>query len=95
MMTDHSLQQLNNLAGQAAPLLERATGQASAIARRSVDAVRDGSQHIRDSALRASDSTARYVRDEPLRSILIAAVAGAALMALVGLFTRSRTSDRA
>jgi ElaB/YqjD/DUF883 family membrane-anchored ribosome-binding protein len=43
--------------------------------------------------LRVGDSTALYIKDEPLKAMLIAAAAGAALMALVGLLARSR--DRA
>jgi ElaB/YqjD/DUF883 family membrane-anchored ribosome-binding protein len=72
------------------PLLDRATEQAGAMARRGVDAMRDTSQQMRDAAWRASDRTASLVRNEPLKSMLIAAVAGAALMALLGLLTRTR-----
>jgi hypothetical protein len=76
-----------------APLLERATDGAGALARRGIDAVRDSSQRLRDEAWRFSDDTVRRVRTEPVKSLLIAAAAGAALMALVGLLTRSRAAD--
>lgn len=75
---------------QAAPLLNRATDQAAAMAQRGVDAVREGSQQLRDKALRASDNTVSYVREEPVKAMLIAAATGAALMALISLMTRSR-----
>jgi hypothetical protein len=75
------------------PLLDRATDSAGALARRGIDAVRDSSQQLRDVAWRVSDDTARRVRNDPVKSMLIAAAAGAALMALVGLLTRSRTAD--
>jgi len=78
---------VQGLRHQAAPMLNRANQQAIALARRGVDAVRDSSRQLRDSAARASDRTADYIKDEPLRSVLIAAVAGAALMALIGLLT--------
>jgi len=68
---------------QAAPLLNRATEQASALAQRGVDAVRERAMH-------ASDSTVNYIKDEPVKAILIAAAVGAALMALVSLMGRSR-----
>lgn len=91
---------LGNLAGavedvrhDATPLFNRAGEQASALAQRGVDAVRDGSLRLRDSAVQAKDGTVLYIKDEPLKSMLIAAAAGAALMALVGLLSRSR--DRA
>lgn len=51
--------------------------------------VRDTSQHLQDSALRASQNTVKFIKDEPVKSILIAAATGAALMALVGLMSRS------
>ena len=83
-------QALDGLAGsvqdlrqQAAPLLNRATEQASVLAQRGVDAVREGSRQVRDQALRASDGTLHYVRQEPVKSMLIAAAVGATLMALL------------
>ena len=91
---------LDSLAGsvqdarhEAAPLLNRAGEQASALAQRGVNAVRDSSLRLRDSAVQAKDGAVLYIKDEPLKSMLIAAAAGAALMALVGLLSRSR--DRA
>ena len=88
---------LDSLAGtvqdvrnEATPLLNRASEQASALAQRGVNAVRDSSQQLRDRAVRATDSTVMYIKDEPLKAMLIAAATGAALMALVGLLSRSR-----
>lgn len=37
----------------------------------------------------AADSTTHYIREEPIKSVLIAAATGAVLMALVGLVSRS------
>ena len=89
---------INSLAGSAqdlrnevAPLINRAGDQASALAQRGVNAVRDSSQHLRDTAQRATDGTVMYIKDEPLKSMLIAAATGAALMALVGMLSRSRS----
>jgi ElaB/YqjD/DUF883 family membrane-anchored ribosome-binding protein len=75
---------------QATPWLNRASERASALAQRSVDAVRDSSQQLRNKALHASDSTVNYIKDEPIKAVLIAAATGAALMALFGLMSRSR-----
>jgi ElaB/YqjD/DUF883 family membrane-anchored ribosome-binding protein len=83
MMIDRVTESHNNLADQAAPLRNRATEQASVLAQRGVDAVREGSRQVRDQALRASDGTLHYVRQEPVKSILIAAAVGATLMALL------------
>jgi ElaB/YqjD/DUF883 family membrane-anchored ribosome-binding protein len=78
---------------QVAPVLDRVTTQAQALAKRSAEAVRETSQQLRDNALRVSDNTVGYIKDEPIKSILIAAVAGAALMALVTLLARSSGRD--
>jgi ElaB/YqjD/DUF883 family membrane-anchored ribosome-binding protein len=75
---------------QAVPMLDRASEQVSAFAQRGVDSVRETSQNLRDRALRASETTSNYVKDEPVKSLLIAAATGAALMALVGMISRSR-----
>lgn len=87
----------NNLAGsfhglpaQTAPLFDRASERAGALAQRGLDAVRDSSQKLRDQAQRASDGTRSYIRDEPLKSMLFAAATGAALVALLSLLGSSR-----
>ena len=81
---------LEEVRSQAEPLLNRVSAQAEAAARRGIDAVKDGSQQLREKALRASDSTVAYVKDEPVKAMLIAAATGAVLMGLVSLMGRSR-----
>lgn len=78
---------------QVSPLLNRATEQASAMAHRGLEAVRHGSQQLRDKALHATDTTAGYIKNDPIKAVLIAAATGAALMALVSLISRSRHHD--
>ena len=78
---------------QAGPLLDRAAEQASALAQRGVDTVRERSQQLRDKAVRASERTMKYVKDEPVKSVLIAMATGSALMALAS--RRSRSRERA
>jgi ElaB/YqjD/DUF883 family membrane-anchored ribosome-binding protein len=75
---------------QVPPLLNRATEQASALAHRGLDAVRNGSQQLREKAVHASDVSATYIKNDPIKAVLIAAATGAALMALVSLISRSR-----
>ena len=55
-----------------------------------VERVREASHQVRDGASRASEGTVNYIRHDPVKSVLIAAATGAALMALVSLLTRSR-----
>ncbi|MFZ1624014.1 MAG: hypothetical protein WAU48_04410 [Gammaproteobacteria bacterium] len=73
-----------------APLLNRAADRVNEMASRSADALRKGSAQARATAQQASDTTLAYVKDEPVKAMLIAAATGAALLALFNLFTRSR-----
>ena len=71
-------------------MISRATEQVTSVARQGLDAVREGTQQVRDGARRASDSALGYVRDEPVKAMLIAAAAGAALMLVARLMTQPR-----
>ena len=85
---------VEELRRSATPMLNRVGDQASAMARRSVDTVRESSQQLREKAVRAGDSTVGYIKDEPVKAILIAAATGAALMAVMSLLGgRSHTRD--
>ena len=75
---------------QAAPVINRVAAKAQELASRSADVMRDRSALLKEQASRAQDMTVGYIKDEPLKSIIIAAAAGAALMALVQLLTRDR-----
>ena len=50
---------------------------------------RELAEQMRQRALQASQKAAAYARDEPVKSLLIAAAAGALLMGLVSLMARS------
>ncbi|WP_143541757.1 hypothetical protein [Rhodoferax fermentans] len=81
---------LQGLRQQATPVLERASEQVSAMAHRGLESVRETTHQLRVKAEHASDSTVGYIRQEPVKAVLIAAATGAALMALVSLVARSR-----
>lgn len=69
----------------------RTAAQVQSAAQRGLDRARETGQHMRERAQYAGDQTVGYIRDEPVKSILIAAAAGAALAAVLGwLTTRSR-----
>jgi ElaB/YqjD/DUF883 family membrane-anchored ribosome-binding protein len=84
--------QVESARDQAVPLINRLSSQAEIAARRSVEAMRDTSAQLRGRALKASDSTVGYIKEEPVKAMLIAAATGAVLMALVSLFSRSRSA---
>lgn len=83
---DNSVQSLRD---QAAPKLDEMTQRANALAHQSVQSVRDTGRRLRDSAAHVSEGTIQYVRDEPVKSMLIAAATGAMLMALASLLARN------
>jgi ElaB/YqjD/DUF883 family membrane-anchored ribosome-binding protein len=77
--------------------LNRAAEKISELGERAGDVARQGARHLDDSAQQvkgrlnaASSSALAYVKDEPVRAVLIAAGIGAALMALTHLLGRSR-----
>ena len=74
---------------QAAPMINRMATQAEAAARRGAEVVKETSAQLREKAMRAQDTTVGYIKDEPVKSMLIAAATGAALMALVSMMSRS------
>ena len=79
---------------RAAPtVLTRAAGQVEDLTRRGIERARETTHQVKDQVSRASERSVDYIRDEPVKSVLIAAATGAALAALIGWMSRSR-SDR-
>ena len=81
---------VDDLRSQAAPLVNRVSAKAEDAAKRGLEVMRDSSQQLREKAQQASEQTVAYVKDEPVKSMLIAAATGALLMGLVSLMGRSR-----
>lgn len=96
-MANESLDQLSDkiheLRDTAVPAINRLASEAETLARRGLDTMRERSAQIRERAVRVSDNTVGYIKDEPVKSMLIAAATGAALMALVSLLSRSSRDD--
>lgn len=92
--TNSTLDSLTNtvqdLRKQAVPLLNRAAESANAYLQQGLEAVHESSDKVRAQARSASARTVNYIKDEPVKSILIAAAAGAVLTALVQIASRSR-----
>lgn len=77
---------------QAAPAISRIANDADELRRRSVDVLRGASLQARETALRATDRGVAFIRDEPVKSVLIAAGIGAVSMALITLMSRAGTA---
>lgn len=70
----------------------RAAAQVEEITRRGLDRAKEASMGVREQMHKASDRTVGYIKDEPVKSVLIAAATGAAVALLVGWAMRSRNS---
>ena len=81
---------MQDLRHQATPLMARASDSISSMAHHGMDSVRETSHQLRVKAERASENTVNYIKHEPMKSVLIAAATGAALMALITLVNRNR-----
>jgi ElaB/YqjD/DUF883 family membrane-anchored ribosome-binding protein len=85
MNTTPITDQTNSVLNQAAHVAQ----QAGELTQRGAEAVRAGGQQLREKAQNLGDSTVDYIKDEPLKSMLIAAATGAALMAMLTLVSRA------
>ena len=90
---NHLADTVDDVRTQADRALDRISIEGERLVRRGVDAVKDRSQQLREQAVRASDSTVGYVKEEPVKALLIAAAVGAALMALITIGSRAGARD--
>ena len=80
---DSAVDGLASAYGDAKPMLSRAAQRARDYASDGYDAARERAAALRDRSQEAVESTRGYVREEPIKSLLIAAAVGAAVIALV------------
>ena len=74
-----------------ARIREEAASVVEGVAKDAKESARDAAEQLRATALSASDTVAKYVREEPVKSVVIAGIAGAALVAVASLLGGSRT----
>lgn len=72
------------------PMVDMMSARAQRLARQSLDIAADARQKAQDSLSRYADVTTRYVSEQPVRSVLIAAAVGAAVALLVSSSRRRR-----
>jgi ElaB/YqjD/DUF883 family membrane-anchored ribosome-binding protein len=80
---DSAVDGLSTAYGEAKPLLSRMNQRAREMAHDGYDAARERAGALRERGQQAVESTRGYVQDEPIKSLLIAAAVGAAVIALV------------
>lgn len=89
MTPTNSQDSLVQLVDSALLKTQSAADAANALMKSGVNSVVQTTHQLRDGAHQATAKTSSYIRDEPIKSVLIAAATGAVLMALVGLVSRS------
>jgi ElaB/YqjD/DUF883 family membrane-anchored ribosome-binding protein len=75
---------------EASPALDEAGERLASLAEQGAEAIRGTTHAVRERARHASDATLDYIRNEPLKAVLIAAATGAVLMALIDFIRNSR-----
>lgn len=76
-------QNVRTLRGNIDPLVDKLATQAQRLARQSMDMASEASERAQKSLHRYTEATTRYVANEPVKSVLIAAAVGAAVALLV------------
>lgn len=76
------------------PLVEQITARAQELASRGIEYASDAKYKAQQRLSQYADATGRYVADQPVRSVLIAAATGAAIAALILIATRNDAPRR-
>lgn len=90
---DKAESKVRELRGQVDPMVDMLAAKAQKLARQSLDMASEAKHRAQQSLSQASAATGRYVSEQPLRSVLIAAAVGAAVAMLISA-TRHRNDDR-
>ncbi len=89
---DHAMDSLSHSLQAArqhvVPALHDVGEKASTLARHGMEAVRDTSRMVSHNAQKATDNTVAYIREEPVKAILVTAVIAAGLISIFRLFAR-------
>jgi ElaB/YqjD/DUF883 family membrane-anchored ribosome-binding protein len=88
-MTDQAVQRAEQALESAHCAADQAINGVSNTIDKGMGQIREATHQLRDSANRATEGTSTFIRHDPIKSVLIAAATGAALMALVSLLTRT------
>jgi len=92
-MLDKAESKVRELRGNVDPVVDMLACKAQKLARHSLDLAAEAKDRAEQSLKRATTVTSRYVSDQPVRSILIAAGVGAAVALLVTT-SRQRNKNR-
>lgn len=91
---DHASQTLHTLVNDVSPALGRMADQVAALSRQGVHAVQASGHQLSDTVHNASDKTLGYIRNEPVKSVLMAVALGATLVTVFHLISRPHHAHR-
>ena len=87
---DRAIDTMAETAASVPVAVERAAERATEAARLGTQKLQQSTQQVKAQFNQVTDSAIAYVKEEPVRAMLVAAAAGAALMALASLLGRAR-----
>lgn len=87
---DHANTHVRELQSSLKPALEHLVENVQHTLRHGLDSVTESRKQAQKSLARGADATARYVAEQPVKSVLLAAATGAAVTALLIALTRRR-----
>lgn len=90
---DKAESKVRELRGSVDPMVDMLASKAQKLARQSLDLASEAKDRAEQSFRRAAGVTTKYVAEQPLRSVLIAAAVGAAVALLINA-SRNRHNDR-
>lgn len=82
---DSAEKKVRDLRGSVDPVVDMLASRAQKLARQSLDMASEAKERAQQSLTRAADATTRYVSEQPLRSVLIAAAVGASVALLIAV----------
>jgi len=91
---DKAGEKVRDLRGSVDPLVDQITAKVQQLASRGVEYATDAKSRAQEQFNRYGDLTGRYVAEQPVKSVLIAAATGAAIAALILIATRDSERNR-
>ncbi|MEO7160936.1 MAG: hypothetical protein ABIX00_10645 [Polaromonas sp.] len=90
---DKAESKVRELRGSVDPMVDMLASKAQKMARQSLDLASEAKERTEKSLKQAADATTRYVSEQPMRSVLMAAAVGATVALLVSA-SRHRNRNR-
>lgn len=91
MISSTTSNMTDGISSNAKPLTTQIAEHAEMDLQHGLQSARDTSEQLLKQIHIANDMTVAYIKREPIKSVLFAAAAGAAIVSIISLFSRSRS----